>query len=68
MQVRNNYTPDVLDCLANLSNDEVFTPPIIVNQMLNQLPQEIFKSKETNFLGSLYKEWCIFKRNYKTST
>ena len=21
------YNPDVLSCLANLSNDEVFTPP-----------------------------------------
>lgn len=23
----NMYNPDVLTCLANLSNDEVFTPP-----------------------------------------
>lgn len=23
----NVYNPDVLSCLANLSNDEVFTPP-----------------------------------------
>lgn len=21
------YKPDILDCIANLSNDEVFTPP-----------------------------------------
>ena len=27
------HTPDVLSCLANLSNDEVFTPPDVVNQM-----------------------------------
>lgn len=26
------YNPDVLSCLANLSNDEVFTPPEVVNQ------------------------------------
>ena len=32
------YNPDVLSCLANLSNDEVFTPPEIVNQMLDMLP------------------------------
>ena len=24
---QNLYNPDVLSCLANLSNDEVFTPP-----------------------------------------
>lgn len=32
----NVYNPDVLSCLANLSNDEVFTPPDIVNQMLDK--------------------------------
>ena len=44
-----NYNPDVLSCLANLSNDEVFTPPNLVNQMLDTLPQELFQSKETTF-------------------
>jgi hypothetical protein len=29
--------PDVLDCIANLSNDEVFTPPAFANQMLDTL-------------------------------
>jgi site-specific DNA-methyltransferase (adenine-specific) len=29
--------PDVLTCIANLSNDEVFTPPDFVNQMLDRL-------------------------------
>ena len=52
---RNNYTPDVLDCLANLSNDEVFTPPALVNQMLDHLPQEVFKSKDTTFLDPFTK-------------
>ena len=27
--------PDVLTCIANLSNDEVFTPPEFANQMLD---------------------------------
>lgn len=27
--------PDVLTCIANLSNDEVFTPPVLANQMLD---------------------------------
>jgi site-specific DNA-methyltransferase (adenine-specific) len=30
-----NRNPDVLTCIANLSNDEVFTPPEFANQMLN---------------------------------
>src|SRR4051812_23278583 len=29
--------PDVLTCIANLSNDEVFTPPEFVNRMLGTL-------------------------------
>ena len=29
--------PDVLTCIANLSNDEVFTPPEFANQMLDAL-------------------------------
>ena len=29
--------PDVLTCIANLSNDEVFTPPELANRMLDNL-------------------------------
>jgi hypothetical protein len=29
------YNPDVLSCIANLSSDEVFTPPQVVNQILD---------------------------------
>ncbi len=49
------YNPDVLSCLANLSNDEVFTPPEIVNQMLDMLPQEIFRNPDTTFLDPACK-------------
>lgn len=34
MRTRN---PDVLSCIANLSNDEVFTPPEFANRMLDSL-------------------------------
>lgn len=49
------YNPDVLSCLANLSNDEVFTPPEIVNQMLDMLPQELFSNPDTTFLDPACK-------------
>lgn len=45
-----NYNPDILSCLANLSSDEVFTPPGIANAMLDMLPQELFRSPDTKFL------------------
>ena len=44
------YNPDVLSCLANLSNDEVFTSPDVVNEMLDMLPKELFKNPDTTFL------------------
>jgi hypothetical protein len=31
--------PDILTCIANLSNDEVFTPPEFANQMLDTLTE-----------------------------
>lgn len=49
------YNPDVLSCLANLSNDEVFTPPTVVNAMLDMLPQELFRDKHTTFLDPVCK-------------
>ena len=49
------HTPDVLSCLANLSNDEVFTPPDVVNKMLDLLPQELFSNPNTTFLDPACK-------------
>lgn len=49
------YNPDVLSCLANLSNDEVFTSPDVVNQMLDMLPQELFSNPDTTFLDPACK-------------
>jgi hypothetical protein len=34
-----NRNPDVLTCIANLSNDEVFTPPVFANQMLDRIAE-----------------------------
>ena len=49
------YNPDVLSCLANLSNDEVFTSPDVVNQMLDMLPKELFENPDTTFLDPACK-------------
>jgi len=45
------YNPDVLTCLANLSNDEVFTPPEVANQILDLLPLEIWRDKTATLSG-----------------
>lgn len=49
------YNPDVLSCLANLSNDEVFTPPEVANQMLDMLPKEIWSDPDATFLDPACK-------------
>lgn len=61
MILSSNYNPDVLTCLANLSNDEVFTPPQVVNRMLDMLPAELFRSKETKFLDPVSKSGVFLR-------
>ena len=61
MNNRLNYNPDVLSCLANLSNDEVFTPPQLANQMLDMLPQELFRSPDTRFLDPCTKSGVFLR-------
>ena len=55
------YNPDVLTCLANLSNDEVFTPPEIANRMLDMLPQELFRNPDTTFLDPACKSGVFLR-------
>lgn len=45
-----NYNPDVLSCIANLSSDEVFTPPQLVNKILDMLPADLWSDKKVRFL------------------
>ena len=57
----NSYNPDVLSCLANLSNDEVFTPPEVANAMLDLLPQELFSDPNTTFLDPACKSGVFLR-------
>jgi site-specific DNA-methyltransferase (adenine-specific) len=50
MSNSSSYNPDVLSCLANLSSDEVFTPPQLANQMLDLLPIKLWRDKNATFL------------------
>ena len=61
MNSQNNYNPDVLSCLANLSNDEVFTPPEVANAMLDLLPQEIFTDPNAKFLDPACKSGVFLR-------
>lgn len=61
MNNRLNYNPDVLSCLANLSNDEVLTPPQVANLMLDLLPQDLFCSPDTKFLDPCTKSGVFLR-------
>ena len=57
----NMYNPDILTCLANLSNDEVFTPPEVANSMLDLLPQALFSDPDTKFLDPACKSGVFLR-------
>ena len=60
-----NYNPDVLNCIANLSNDEVFTPPELANRVLDLLPQKLFQSPNTTFLDPFTKSGVFLREIVK---
>ena len=62
---RSNYNPDVLNCIANLSNDEVFTPPSLANQVLDLLPQELFSNPSATFLDPFTKSGVFLREIVK---
>ncbi len=55
------HNPDILTCLANLSSDEVFTPPNVVNQMLDTLPTELWSDKTVTFLDPVSKSGVFLR-------
>lgn len=65
MLIGNNYNPDVLSCLANLSSDEVFTPPKLANQILDLLPPEIWKDPAIRFLDPVCKSGVFLREMAK---
>lgn len=65
-----NRNPDVLTCIANLSNDEVFTPPEFANQMLDRLAEawakdhngeNIWENKDVKFLDPCTKSGVFLR-------
>lgn len=62
--------PDVLTCIANLSNDEVFTPPEFANRMLDTLSNawaadhngaSIWANKDVKFLDPCTKSGVFLR-------
>lgn len=62
--------PDVLTCIANLSNDEVFTPPEFANRILDRLAEawavdhdgaDIWQDKSVRFLDPFTKSGVFLR-------
>lgn len=63
--IQANYNPDVLTCLANLSNDEVFTPPNLANEILDILPPELWSNPNAKFLDPVSKSGVFLREMAK---
>ena len=61
MLIEHNYNPDVLTCIANLSSDEVFSPPGLVNDILDLLPADIWRDKTVTFLDPVSKSGVFLR-------
>lgn len=59
------HVPDILDCLAQLSNDEVPTPPKVARAMLDLLPDEVWSRPELVWLNPFSKSG-VFLREIAT--
>lgn len=48
--IKGGHVPDILDCIANLSSDEVFTPPELVDKILDLFPKEVWRDSTLKWL------------------
>lgn len=55
LQLGQMRIPDILETIADLSNDEVFTPPQLANKVLDTLPEEIWSNSKITFLDPACK-------------
>ena len=71
------HNPDVLSCIANLSNDEVFTPPEFANKLLDDLSvawanqnggDSIWENKLVTFLDPSTKSGVFLREIVKRLT
>lgn len=57
--------PDILECIANLSSDEVFTPPSIANKLLDLVPKNIWSNPDTKILDPCCKTGIFLREAAK---
>lgn len=55
------HVPDILDCLAQLSNDEVPTPPALAREMLDVLPEKVWTRPDYVWLDPFSKSGVFLR-------
>jgi len=59
--MRAQHKPDILDCIAHLSNDEVPTPPALASRMLDLLPNEVWSNPGLTWLDPFLKSGVFLR-------
>lgn len=59
------HVPDVLETLAQLPNDEVFTPPRVATAMLDLLPSEVWSKPDYKWLDPATKSGVFLREAFK---
>lgn len=59
---KDRRNPDILDCIANLSSDEVFTPPELADKVLDLLPEEVWSNPNLKWLDPACKTGVFLRQ------
>jgi site-specific DNA-methyltransferase (adenine-specific) len=59
------HVPDILECLAQLSSDEVPTPPKLANAMLDLLPHEVWTNPDYRWCDPCSKSGVFLREIVK---
>lgn len=60
--IKGGHVPDILDCIANLSSDEVFTPPELVDKVLDLFPEDIWSNPDLKWLDPACKTGIFLRQ------
>lgn len=60
--IKDRKAPDILTCIANLSSDEVFTPPELVDKVLDLFPEEVWHDKTLRWLDPACKTGIFLRQ------
>lgn len=59
--MKHAHRPDILDCIAHLSSDEVMTPPVLAKAMLDLLPSDVWTNKDLKWLDPFSKSGVFLR-------